>query len=199
MSGKLIILTGFPASGKDTVISKFTQRNPDYTLIVSHTSRPKRKGEIEGVHHHFVNHDKFEKLIQKDHFLEYVQTGLYYKGTSKKEFNSVLKGNNLIWRIELTRFLAFEQTIMDKFDPEISRKIISNSTKILIKPESKKIAIDRYKERDKKSDLNDFLIRWNFEYKMYKENLHKFPYVIVNKQGKIEETIREIEGVVNSY
>lgn len=194
--GKLLVVSGLPAAGKDTVISKFISKNPNYKMIVSHTNRPIRKGEIKGINHHFVTTEEFELLIKKDKLLEYVKTGLYYKGTTKNEFQNLLSGEDLIWRIELTRFIAFEHTISNHFDKNISSAIISNSKKILLKPENKKIAYQRYLSRDTQSNPKDFHIRWYAEQSLFKLHRESIQNIVVNKQGQLDHTVVEIEKIV---
>jgi len=195
--GKLLVVSGLPAAGKDTVVSKFLERNPHFSFIVSHTDRPIRKGEINGVHHHFVTTAYFESLITQNHLLEHVKTGLFYKGTIADEFKKVLRGENLIWRIELTRFTDFEETISEKFETQTAETIITNSTKVLLKPESKMAALSRYRNRDRTSILEDFHIRWKFETKHIKVHKHKIPHAVINRTGQLEKTVERIEKILS--
>ncbi len=199
MVGKLLVVTGFPAAGKDSVIGEFLKRNPDYHTIVTHTSRPQRSGEIQGVHYHFVTTSEFKELVAEKHLLEHVKTGLYYKGTSLTEFNKVLKGTNSIWKIELTRFINYEETILNSFDENSAKIIINRSVKILLKPESKKIALERYQNRDGKSSLEDFHIRWNFETSHFRKNREKIPHIVTNRNGNILSAVQKIENIIASY
>ena len=52
-------------------------------VSVSHTTRNKRPGEIEGQHYHFVSHAEFEQLIEQNVFLEHAYVFGHYYGTSK--------------------------------------------------------------------------------------------------------------------
>jgi len=50
--------------GKGTIISNLTSRHLDWLgLSVSHTSRPARPGEIDGVHYHFVTKQFMQEKI----------------------------------------------------------------------------------------------------------------------------------------
>lgn len=194
--GKLLIIGGLPAAGKDSVISGFITRNPHYNFITTHTSRPIRKGEVTGIHYHFVTVKQFKDLINNDRLLEHVKTGLYYKGTSKEEFNKIFKGQNLIWRIDLTRFVSYEETILNKFENHTAQTIITNSTKIFIKPENKRVALGRYQQRDDTSKLEDFHIRWNFEIKYLHKNKHKVPHIVINRTGQLDQAVQSIEKIL---
>lgn len=194
--GKLLVIAGLPASGKDSVISSFIERNPNYGFIVSHTNRPIRQGETQGVQHHFISTQQFEKLINDRKLFEHVKTGLYYKGTSKEEFNNIFRGYNLIWRIDPTLFVSYEETILNKFENHTAQTIITNSTKIFIKPENKRVALGRYQQRDDTSKLEDFHIRWNFEIKYLHKNKHKVPHIVINRTGQLDQAVQSIEKIL---
>src|SRR5699024_11026093 len=52
-------------------------------VSVSHTTRQKRPGEIEGQHYYFVDHQAFESMIEQHAFLEFAYVFEQYYGTSK--------------------------------------------------------------------------------------------------------------------
>lgn len=55
---------------------------------VSHTTRPARKGEIDGTDYYFVSEQKFQDMINDGQFLEHVSFNGWKYGTSKKEFET---------------------------------------------------------------------------------------------------------------
>ncbi|CAN5358963.1 guanylate kinase [soil metagenome] len=57
--------------GKGTVVAALHQRNPDLAVSVSATTRPRRDGEINGVHYHFVDRDRFRQMADDGQFLEW--------------------------------------------------------------------------------------------------------------------------------
>jgi guanylate kinase len=52
-------------------------------VSVSHTTRPSRPGERDGVDYYFVDAATFQALVQAGVFLEYAQVFDYYYGTSR--------------------------------------------------------------------------------------------------------------------
>lgn len=66
----MIVLAGASASGK-TEIAKLLASKYGITKIVTTTTRPKRKGEVNGVDYFFVTPQEFEKMIREDKFVEY--------------------------------------------------------------------------------------------------------------------------------
>ncbi len=83
--GNLYIISAPSGAGKSSLISALLERdkNDSMTVSISHTTRSPRPGEIDGVHYHFVSHEKFEQLILENSFLEYAKVfGGNYYGTS---------------------------------------------------------------------------------------------------------------------
>ena len=72
MEGKMIVLYGPSGAGKGTICKVLMNRNEDLKLSVSATTRQPRTGEVEGVNYFFLTHEKFNDMISKNEFLEYV-------------------------------------------------------------------------------------------------------------------------------
>ena len=49
MNNKIIALVGFSSAGKDT-LAKYAHDNLGYNFVVSHSTRPMRAGESQGIH-----------------------------------------------------------------------------------------------------------------------------------------------------
>ena len=80
----MIILTGPSASGK-TAVCLYLQEHFNIKKVVTHTTREKRQGEVNGIDYHFVSVEEFEKLKKDGYFIETVKFNNNYYGTSKKE------------------------------------------------------------------------------------------------------------------
>jgi len=68
---RLVVLAGPTAVGKGTVASYVRRNFPDVWLSVSATTRRPRPGEIDGVHYHFIDDSRFERMRQAGEFLEW--------------------------------------------------------------------------------------------------------------------------------
>lgn len=70
--GKLIVLMGKSASGKDTIY-KLLREDKILNLkqLVPYTTRPMRAGEVDGEAYHFVTEDRFKELLQKGRVIEH--------------------------------------------------------------------------------------------------------------------------------
>lgn len=100
--GMLVIISGFSGAGKGTVTRELLEKYPDrYRLSISATTRPARKGEVDGVHYFFVTQDRFEEMIEAGEFLEYAEYVNKSYGTPVKFVNEQLEqGYDVILEIE---------------------------------------------------------------------------------------------------
>jgi guanylate kinase len=198
MTGKLIVISGFSGSGKDTLMNMLLKARPDFRRIVTHTSRPIRPGEKHGKDYYFVSHQEFETMIQEKKFIEHVLYGTHYKGTSKDEFQKVLSGQNIIWRIDLSRAVILEETFKEKFDSNTSTTLISSMTKIAITV-SPNEALKRYKTREgKNTDLQEFRKRLKADLDVWNKYKNNFPHIVENATGKAENTLKKIIEIIEN-
>ena len=70
--GKLIVLMGKSATGKDTIY-KLLQADKKLNLqqLVPYTTRPMRVGEVEGEAYHFVTEEEFHELLKQGRVIEH--------------------------------------------------------------------------------------------------------------------------------
>jgi len=64
----MIILTGYSASGKDSILKELIQFG--YKPIISYTTRPIRPTESDGVEYHFISEDEFKQKQEDGFFAE---------------------------------------------------------------------------------------------------------------------------------
>ena len=81
----MVILSSPSGVGKTTLTKKIQQKYNSFKISVSHTTRPPRSNEVEGVDYYFVSKKEFEKLIDNKEFYEYAKIFENYYGTLKKK------------------------------------------------------------------------------------------------------------------
>jgi guanylate kinase len=67
----VFVITGQSGAGKGTLIKRLLDLFPQLKLAVSATTRPRRPGEIEGVHYYFIGDEEFDRRLAEGDFLEY--------------------------------------------------------------------------------------------------------------------------------
>ena len=81
----VFVVTGPSGAGKGTLIQLVLPRFPELALAVSATTRERRPGEEDGVHYHFLSPEEFERRVQDDEFLEWVDYVGNRYGTLRSE------------------------------------------------------------------------------------------------------------------
>lgn len=61
-----------------------------YSSCAADTTRPKRAGEMDGVHFHFVTRQKFQEDVKAGKFIEYGEYQKYLYGTSIASIQAVV-------------------------------------------------------------------------------------------------------------
>ena len=69
--GLLLVLSSPSGAGKTTISRKLFEEDGKLAMSVSVTTRPKRPGEIDGKHYHFVARKKFDQMVAQGELLEH--------------------------------------------------------------------------------------------------------------------------------
>ncbi len=81
--GTLYIVSAPSGAGKTSLVKSLVETTPEVVVSVSHTTRPPRPGERDGVHYHFVSSATFEAMQAEGAFLEHAQVFGNRYGTSR--------------------------------------------------------------------------------------------------------------------
>ena len=96
----LVVLSSPSGVGKTTLTKKIQQKFPNFKISVSHTTRPPRSNELDGIDYHFISKKEFEKLISNKKFYEYAKIFDNYYGTLKENVDKTIKVNDIIFDID---------------------------------------------------------------------------------------------------
>ena len=99
--GLLIVLSSPSGAGKSTISRMLLDADPDVTMSVSATTRPKRPGERDDIDYHFVDDARFDRLIAAGEFVEWAHVFGYRYGTPKAPVKAALKeGRDILFDID---------------------------------------------------------------------------------------------------
>lgn len=82
-SGALFIVTAPSGAGKTSLVRELVKDDDSLCISVSHTTRPRRQGERDGVDYFFVDREEFERKRDADTFLEHAEVYGHCYGTSR--------------------------------------------------------------------------------------------------------------------
>ena len=182
MKGLLVVISSPSGGGKDSVINALLKIFKSSTRLVTTTSRPPRPGNKEGVDYYFISTEEFEKRVAAGGFVEHnIYNGNYY-GIEKKNLVKTLEDYNVV----LTQI-----EVNGKHN--LNHKGIDHLS-IFLLPEDLEILRKRI---EKRGGLTPEQIDERIETakKEIKESTD-YDYRIVNKEGKLEETVEEVAQII---
>ncbi len=101
MSGLLFVVSAASGTGKTSLVKALLERVSNLHVSVSHTTRPQRPGELEGVHYHFTSQKEFLAQVEQAGFIEYAEVFGNYYGTSQDTVKQQLaKGHDVLLEID---------------------------------------------------------------------------------------------------
>ena len=176
----MVILSSPSGVGKTTLTKKIQQKYQSFKISVSHTTRPPRSNEVDGVDYHFVSQKKFEDLIKENKFYEYAKIFDNYYGTLKKDVDDTILKNDILFDID---WQGTKQ--LSKYD---NLKLIKIYLITENKEELKKRLVKRNQNSIKEiakrfNSFDDDIKHWN-----------DYDYIIINKN--LEVCFKQIEGII---
>lgn len=99
--GTLFIVSAPSGAGKTSLVRALVDGAADIAVSVSHTTRPQRPGEQDGVNYHFVELARFEAMIAEGAFLEHAEVFGNRYGTARETVTRELgAGRDVILEID---------------------------------------------------------------------------------------------------
>lgn len=99
--GQLILISAPSGAGKTSLVAAALERDKRLVVSVSHTTRPMRDGETDGVNYHFVDTATFDGMVENQGFLEHANVFGNSYGTSFGEVESKrAEGQDVILEID---------------------------------------------------------------------------------------------------
>lgn len=90
--GLAFVVSAPSGAGKGTVLRRVLESVPGLMCSVSHTTRPPRPDEVDGVDYYFTGRDQFKALILDGGFLEWAEVHGNLYGTSRLAVEKLLAG-----------------------------------------------------------------------------------------------------------
>lgn len=180
--GALYIVAAPSGAGKTSLVRELVRTTSHIAVSVSHTTRPMRNGERDGVDYHFVSVDAFQHMIGQEVFLEQAEVFGHFYGTSQAWVEERLcEGTDVILEID---WQGGQQV----------RRLMPEAVGVFILPPSQEALHERLTERG----LDDSAVIGHRMAKAVSEISHysEFDYLIVNDE--FEKALSDLQAVVRS-
>lgn len=180
--GILYTVSAPSGAGKTSLVSALVDNCPNIRVSVSHTTRPKRAGEIDGINYHFVDRAVFEEMLANAAFLEQAEVFGNLYGTSEAWVKSMLaQGIDVILEID---WQGARQI----------RKLMPDSVGIFILPPSMSTLRERLTGRGQDGD--DIIARRLNEACNEMSHYVEADYLIVNTD--FNRALQELRAIVQA-
>ncbi|HUU26040.1 MAG TPA: guanylate kinase [Methyloceanibacter sp.] len=90
--GLMFVLSSPSGAGKTTIARRLLEEDTGIAPSISHTTREKRRGEVDGKDYHFVDKDTFGRMRDQGAFLEWAVVFDNYYGTTRAPVEQALQG-----------------------------------------------------------------------------------------------------------
>lgn len=179
---KLFVISGSSGVGKGTIIKRFLEKNPNFKLSVSCTTRGKRDGEEHGVNYYFLTREEFMSAVEKGEFLEWAEFSGNCYGTNKKFVQQCLdKDEDLLLEIDTQGALQV-------------KKKMDNAVLIFILPPSVEELERRLRGRG--TETEEAIQKRLNTVKSEMENAKFFNYKVINDE--VDRAVEEIENIIKN-
>lgn len=99
--GTLYIVSAPSGAGKTSLVAALVEKLPRLKISISHTTRARREGEVEGVNYHFIAREDFVRLVEQGRFLEHAEVFGNLYGTSADWVGDMLRqGEDVVLEID---------------------------------------------------------------------------------------------------
>ncbi len=178
--GNLYIISAPSGAGKTSLVKELISSLNSLSVSVSHTTRQKREGEIDGKDYFFISVEKFKMMQVDSAFLESAQVFDNFYGTAQKTVeDTLLQGNDVILEID---WQGAQQI----------RKLLPASISIFILPPSIETLRQRLEGRGK--DNAEIIARRMHDAVTEMRHYPEFDYVVVNEDFGV--ALNELKSIV---
>lgn len=181
--GTLFIIAAPSGGGKTSLVKALLTEVENIVVSISHTTRPIRAQEQNGVDYFFVEHQQFQDMIQKQQFVEYAKVFDYDYGTSVAQIETrIQQGEDVLLDIDWQGALQI-------------RKRFKNVVSVFVVPPSIEVLRERLqaRQRDPLEIIESRMIQAQSEMSHYAE----FDYLLVNDDFNV--ALNELKSIVIAH
>jgi len=180
----LVVLSGTPGSGKDSVLRRMQKRGIPFEFVVTVTTRPPRPGEVDGRDYSFITEAEFQKLLQQDDLLEHAEVYGQHKGVPAPRVRAAFaSGKDVVLRIDVQGV----DTIRRKCPQAVTIFLTASSEEEL--------------DRRLRSRGCETVEQVALRLRAAREEMRRMPdfdYVVVNADGELDAAVDTIASILRA-
>jgi guanylate kinase len=181
--GILLVLSSPSGAGKTTITRALVEQDSNLRMSVSVTTRPRRSGEVEGKHYHFITGARFDAMVASSDLLEHAVVFGHCYGTPRGPVTGALEsGHDIISDVDWQGTQQLKATVREDL------------VSVFILPPSVAALEERLRARAQDSEE---VVRARMA-KSADEMSHwpEYDYVIVNRD--LEESVRRVRSILDA-
>ena len=162
----LFIIAAPSGCGKTSLVEALIKKTKNLCVSVSHTTRPPRLDEVNGINYYFVSINEFEEMIKNNAFVEHAMVFDNYYGSSSQLIKEKLdEGLNVILEIDWQGARQVKENM-------------PNSVSIFILPPSKEALLGRLQQRAQDDEITINKRMSDAQNQM--RHFNEFDYLVIN-------------------
>lgn len=180
----LVVISGQSGVGKDSLIQCLKERGYPIHFVITATDRAPRPGELHGREYFFLSTDEFLRMKQDGELLEHAVVYGQHKGIPRQQVREALaSGKDVIMRVDVQGATTV-------------RRLAPQAVLVFIIASSEQELEQRLRTRgyDSPEQLEERLTTARKEI----ERLHEFDYVIVNRDGELDQAVDDVIAVIQA-
>ena len=180
----VVILTGPSGVGKDAALNELKKMDRPWHYVVTATTRPIRHNEIDGVDYIFMGESEFKLSLDQNEFLESANVYERWYGVPKSQVSGPLKnGLDVILKVDIQGAATI-------------KSLIPQAISIFMIPGTLNDLENRLRTRMTESE-EQLKLRLEVA-KTELTKLNNFEYYIINEEGNLESTVRQIDTIITA-
>ncbi|MCK5833489.1 guanylate kinase [bacterium] len=181
--GFLFVISSPSGGGKTTIYKALLAIGNPFAFSISVTTRKPRKGEIDGIHYHFIDDQQFTSMIENDELAEWAEVHGYHYGTPRVFVEEAfMEGKIMILEIDVQGAM------------QLKEHYGRDAVLVFIAPPSIKETERRLRARASNEE-NDIAVRLNNAKDEIKK-INEFDYLVFNNE--LDDAISDVTAIAQA-
>jgi guanylate kinase len=177
----MLVLSSPSGAGKSTIARLLLELDRELDLSISVTTRARRPSEVDGVHYHFIDAERFAAMRERGELLEWAEVhGNLYATPRKPVENTLARGRDMLFDID------WQGT------QQLAKAMPDDVARVFLLPPS----MDELKARLERraEDRDDVIARRLANARTEIEHWREYDYVIVNED--LQRTLSAVRAIL---